>query len=69
MAPLPKKKTPASRQAQRRSQIKLTAIALVECSQCRTPRPSHITCPNCGMYDGRQVVDVDAKAAKKKKAE
>jgi large subunit ribosomal protein L32 len=42
----------------RRSQWKATAPHLVECSNraCRKPKPPHVACPNCGQYDGRQVI-------------
>ena len=67
MPPLPKKKTPASRQGQRRSQIKLTPSALSECTQCHTMKPQYVACPKCGTYDGRQVMDIESKAPKNKK--
>jgi large subunit ribosomal protein L32 len=42
----------------RRSQWKAVAPNLVACSNraCRQPKLSHIACPACGQYDGRQVV-------------
>jgi large subunit ribosomal protein L32 len=44
----------------RRSQWKTTAPTLVVCSNraCGELKPPHIVCPNCGQYDGRQVVGV-----------
>ena len=65
MAPLPKRKTAHARQGERRSHIKLEAPVLVNCPQCNTPKLPHHACPNCGTYNGREVVEV--KIAKKKK--
>lgn len=56
MPPLPKRKYPKSRQGKRRSHIHLQPVQVIECPQCRTPRPSHQVCPNCGSYHGRQAV-------------
>jgi large subunit ribosomal protein L32 len=35
------------------------APSVSECPQCHAPKLSHRVCPNCGMYDGRQVVKVE----------
>jgi len=44
----------------RRSQWKTTVPTLVACSNraCGELKPPHVVCPNCGQYDGRQVVGV-----------
>ena len=59
MPPLPKKKTPASKQGMRRQHIKLDAVAVSECPECHEMKPTHVACPNCGKYDGRQVLNKD----------
>lgn len=58
MPPLPKRKYPKSRQGKRRLHIKANLPALVECPQCRSPRPAHTACPTCGNYHGRQAIEV-----------
>lgn len=58
MTPLPKKKTPKSRQGKRRSHLRKTPIALSECPHCHSPRLSHSVCPSCGFYKGREAVEV-----------
>lgn len=42
----------------RRSHHALTAPNLTECPQCHGKKLSHHICPNCGYYDGRQVLAV-----------
>jgi large subunit ribosomal protein L32 len=64
MTPLPKRKTAHARQGERRSHMKLTATALVNCPQCNTPKLPHRACANCGTYNGREVIEI--KAPKKK---
>ena len=66
MPPLPKRKTPKARQLERRQHLKLTAKALMECSQCHNPKMPHTACPTCGFYAGREAVAIDTKEKKKK---
>jgi large subunit ribosomal protein L32 len=44
----------------RRSQWKTSVPTLAACSNraCGELKPPHVVCPNCGQYDGRQVVGV-----------
>lgn len=56
--PVPKKRTSKARRDSRRSHHALTAPNLVECPQCKEPKPQHVVCPKCGSYAGRQVLDV-----------
>ena len=65
MPPLPKKKTSKSRQGRRRTHLAVGGVNLVICPQCRSPRPSHQTCPVCGTYRGREVLNVTARAARR----
>lgn len=60
----PKSKISKQRGNTRFAQWKLSAPNLVECSQCHELIESHKVCPNCGYYDGKQVV-----VKKEKKAE
>ncbi|MGC8460748.1 MAG: 50S ribosomal protein L32 [Candidatus Dormibacteria bacterium] len=54
--PLPKQRVTSRRRDMRRSHHALSAPNLVPCPQCRHMRLPHNVCPNCGSYDGREVV-------------
>ena len=43
------------RQGKRRARLKITIPALVSCSNCHQPTPSHHACNYCGFYKGRKV--------------
>lgn len=43
----------------RRSGQRWRAQKLNVCSECGSAAPSHIACPSCGYYKGRQVITVD----------
>ncbi len=58
---LPKKKYPSARKKARRSHDHLAKPATVNCPQCRQPMLSHRACPNCGTYNGRQVIEMKSK--------
>ena len=53
---VPKSKVSKQRGNSRFAQCKLTAPNLTECPQCKTMILPHRVCPNCGYYNGRQVV-------------
>ena len=58
---VPKRKTSKARRDKRRSNVwKLSAPTLEKCSKCGELKRSHRVCPECGYYNGRQVVKVDA---------
>ena len=59
MPPLPKKKRTKTKKGTRWSHSQLNVVSLSTCPQCRTPKPSHRVCPNCGYYAGREVIAVD----------
>jgi large subunit ribosomal protein L32 len=65
MVPLPKRKLSKGRRDRRRSQDAIQAPSLVQCSNCGEMRLPHTVCPNCGHYQGREVISV-AKETKKK---
>ncbi|MEI8249384.1 MAG: 50S ribosomal protein L32 [Candidatus Taylorbacteria bacterium] len=52
----------------RRSHHALDAMRTSKCQQCGAAHRSHAICMNCGTYNGRKVLDVTAKVAKKAKA-
>ena len=37
------------------------ASQLNKCPQCGSSVPSHIACPSCGYYRGRQVLTLEGK--------
>lgn len=58
---VPKRKTSKARRDKRRNNVwKLQAPALVKCSQCGELKLAHRMCKNCGYYNGREVVKVEA---------
>lgn len=56
MPPHPKRKHSKGRRDRRRSQDALTATPVVPCANCGEMRLAHTVCPNCGFYDGKEVV-------------
>ncbi|MEI7462991.1 MAG: 50S ribosomal protein L32 [Candidatus Taylorbacteria bacterium] len=52
----------------RRSHHALDAVRLSKCSGCGALHQSHKICMACGSYNGRKVLDLAAKVAKKVKA-
>lgn len=63
--PNPRRRHSKARGRRRRTHWKLEAVELMECSQCKSPKLPHRICPVCGYYDGRLVIDFEAKRAKK----
>lgn len=62
---VPKRKTSkAKRDSRRASNFKLEQPNLTECPQCHELKASHTVCKKCGCYDGKQVIDMDAKESK-----
>ena len=53
---VPKRRTSRSRQGMRRSHHHLKPIQVQYCSRCEQPVLPHRVCPNCGYYQGREVV-------------
>lgn len=60
MGPLPKRKFSWGRTHRRRAHDAITPIGLITCDNCGEKKPSHIVCPACGHYKGREVVRVGA---------
>jgi large subunit ribosomal protein L32 len=59
MVPLPKRKLSKGRRDRRRAHDALMAMNLVQCSQCGEMRLPHTVCPNCGHYQGREVISTE----------
>ena len=58
---VPKRKTSKARKNKRRSNVwKIAAPTLVKCSQCGVLKLAHRMCKNCGYYNGREVVKIEA---------
>ena len=57
MPPQPKRKLSRGRRDRRRSHLALKTTRLAECSQCHEMRLPHHVCPNCGTYDGVEVLE------------
>ncbi|MBI4757660.1 MAG: 50S ribosomal protein L32 [Chloroflexi bacterium] len=66
MGALPKRKLSKARQGERRSHLHLDPVVLVECPQCHKPKMPHEVCPNCGTYNGREVIKIKSPKEKKK---
>ncbi|MEK7650445.1 MAG: 50S ribosomal protein L32 [Patescibacteria group bacterium] len=49
----------------RRSHHALEALPLVKCDKCSAMKLNHHLCEACGTYNGRVLIDVVAKLAKK----
>jgi large subunit ribosomal protein L32 len=64
MVPHPKRKLSRGRRDRRRANDALQALSLVQCSNCGEMRVSHTVCPNCGHYQGREVISVEKEAKK-----
>jgi large subunit ribosomal protein L32 len=65
MTPLPKRKVSKGRKNRRRAHYNLKPTTLEMCSQCKELKLPHHVCPNCGTYNGAQVIDVQARAERK----
>lgn len=59
MTPLPKQRTSKGRRDRRRAHHALKTMNLVQCTNCGEMRLPHRVCPNCGYYQGREVVSVE----------
>lgn len=57
---LPKSKISRQRGRNRRAHWKLSAPGIAKCPRCQSMKLSHRVCGNCGHYDGRKVVEVEA---------
>jgi len=56
MTPLPKRKSTSGRRDRRRAHDALKTRNSVTCPNCGEPRLPHHVCPNCGYYQGREVL-------------
>ena len=58
---VPKRRVSKTRRDKRRSSVwKLDAPELMKCPKCNEYKRPHRLCANCGFYNGREVVKVEA---------
>lgn len=58
---VPKRKTSKAKTASRRaSSYRLNKATVVECPNCHEMKLPHRVCPNCGHYDGKEIINVEA---------
>jgi large subunit ribosomal protein L32 len=55
---VPKRRQSNSRTGSRRAHDFKTPKQLHFCPRCSTALPSHVVCPNCGHYMGREIVEI-----------
>ena len=53
---VPKRKMSKARRDRRRANWKLSVPGMVECPQCNEMKMPHRVCPECGYYNGKQVI-------------
>ena len=58
---VPKRKMSKARRDSRRANWKLTVPCLIECPQCHEKKMPHRVCPECGYYNGKQIVAMEEK--------
>ena len=52
----PKRRWSKARTGLKRSTWKIEKENLATCSHCHEPMMQHRACPNCGYYDGKEVI-------------
>lgn len=57
--PVPKRKKGRSATNHRRSSHKVETPARSLCPQCHLPKLPHRVCPECGYYDGKEIVETE----------
>jgi len=56
--PHPKRKISKTRRDKRRTHYKAFASAIMGCPNCSAPKLRHAACPECGYYNGRQILTI-----------
>jgi len=56
---VPKRKKSRSRTSSRRARWELRALPRSECPHCHSPKMPHRACPNCGTYNGREILETE----------
>jgi large subunit ribosomal protein L32 len=57
---VPKRKLSKARTRRRKATWKrsIEVPNLAECGHCHEMKPTHVVCPKCGYYDGKQVLTI-----------
>ncbi|NGX31751.1 MAG: 50S ribosomal protein L32 [Chlamydiae bacterium] len=58
---VPRTRTSNARKNQRRSHHGVKKQFLGKCTNCSNPKMPHQVCPHCGMYRGKQVLNIEQK--------
>ena len=62
---VPKRRKSASKRDMRRAaNEKIVAPNVIPCPECGGPSISHRVCPQCGFYDGREVIAIKTENTK-----
>lgn len=64
----PKGKFGKSRTRKRRATWRIDAPTLSRCPKCHAAKMPHRVCPECGYYNGREVIEVEEEKKKRKEA-
>ncbi|MCX7410387.1 MAG: 50S ribosomal protein L32 [Planctomycetales bacterium] len=56
---VPKRRQSKGRSRRRRSHDAIKVPQLHHCQQCQTRIQTHVICPTCGYYMGRQLLEVE----------
>jgi len=64
---LPKRRFSRSRTLKKRTHKRLDKSNLSICPHCKSQKVSHLICPVCGYYKGKQVIEIKKKEKKEKK--
>jgi large subunit ribosomal protein L32 len=65
--PVARQRHTKARRDRARVQYKLNPKDLTTCPNCKAKISTHIACPKCGYYKGKEVVDTMKKINKKTK--
>ena len=58
---VPKRKHSNARTGSRRAHDRKTPVQMTNCQECSVAIPTHVVCPVCGHYMGREVVKMNVK--------
>jgi len=57
--PVPKRKTTRASRDSRRATHDISAPARSLCPPCHQPKLPHRVCPECGYYDGKEIIETE----------
>ena len=65
---VPKRRRSKSKKRMNAARWKITVPSLKPCSNCGIKIENHITCPHCGFYKGKQLIQIKEKKDKDKES-